>query len=144
MLFFDRLAHYDSAEQPFVLFLFRLTGTKRRYWPYRATTDDWPLTSGKSDIEAYADRGYGPDGRILPRSNPQALITDPHQAADQVISIVRDHCVPVAGRKTCPLEAQSVCFHADTPNADAFAHTIRTRLEEAGITIAPPPPSAEK
>ena len=37
--------------------------------------------------EAFADRGYRPDGSLVARGEPGDLITDPEQAAEQAMSI---------------------------------------------------------
>jgi UPF0271 protein len=75
--------------------------------------------------EAFADRGYGDDGRLLPRSTPGAVLTDPRAAADQAVRLA------TAGR------FGSLCVHGDTPGAPAIAAAVRSALAEAGVQVAP-------
>jgi UPF0271 protein len=55
--------------------------------------------------EAFADRRYEPDGTLRSRKFPDALITDPREAAAQALRLARE------GR------AQTICVHGDTPGA---------------------------
>jgi UPF0271 protein len=67
--------------------------------------------------EIFADRLYEPDGSLRPRRYPDALITDPMEAAEQVRR--------AAG-------ADTVCVHSDTPNAVAIAAAVRRILGREG------------
>jgi 5-oxoprolinase (ATP-hydrolysing) subunit A len=73
--------------------------------------------------EAFADRGYGDDGRLLPRSAPGALLTDPAEAAEQAVGLA------ATGR------FGSLCVHGDTPGAPAIAAAVRSALVDAGIDV---------
>src|SRR3954470_2047444 len=74
--------------------------------------------------EAFADRGYGDDGRLLPRSTPGALLTDPADAAAQAVRLA------ASGR------FGSRCVHGDPPGAPAIAAAVRSALADAGIDVA--------
>jgi len=74
--------------------------------------------------EGFADRAYAPDGTLMPRTQPGALITDPRQAADHALRLVE------AG-------AHSICVHSDTPGAVAILHAVRDALLAAGVDPAP-------
>jgi len=87
--------------------------------------------------EIFADRGYLPNGRLVPRGQPGAMITDPAQAADRLVGFLRSGLMPVAGGGDVALAAHSICVHGDSPHAVAMARHIRARLTDAGITIAP-------
>lgn len=69
-------------------------------------------------VEGFADRGVGADGRLLPRSAPGALLTDPAEAAARVPALLD------AGVGT-------VCVHGDTPGAVSIAAAVRAALDEA-------------
>lgn len=73
--------------------------------------------------EAFADRAYRPDGTLVPRSEPGALVTDPAQAARQALRLA-------AG-------ADSLCVHGDTPGAVGILRAVRAALEGAGYVIQP-------
>lgn len=87
--------------------------------------------------EVFADRAYLPDGRLVPRTQPGAVLHDPEAAAARLVACLRDGRMPVQGGGQIALAAQSVCVHGDTPGAVAMARLIRARLEGAGITVAP-------
>jgi 5-oxoprolinase (ATP-hydrolysing) subunit A len=66
--------------------------------------------------EAFADRRYEPDGRLRSRKFPDALITDPKEAAAQALRLAREG------------KAQTVCVHGDTPGAVAILAACREAL----------------
>lgn len=84
--------------------------------------------------EGFADRGILPDGRLIPRSQPGALIADPALAAAQAVHLA------LHGHAGQPV--RTICVHGDTPGAPAIARAVRAALEQAGfILTAPPPPT---
>lgn len=86
-------------------------------------------------VEAFADRGYRPDGSLVPRSEPGAIIKD--GVADRMVRLARDGVVEAADGSTIELRADSICTHGDTPGAVALAREVREALVAAGIEIAP-------
>jgi UPF0271 protein len=87
--------------------------------------------------EIYADRGYLPDGRLVPRNRPGALLHDPAAAADRLLSFLETGHMPVVDGDPIPLAAHSVCLHGDTAGAVAMARELRRRLTVAGIALQP-------
>jgi UPF0271 protein len=87
--------------------------------------------------EVFADRGYMPDGSLVPRSQPGALIEDEEASLAQTLSLVRDHQVTAIDGSTVAVNAQSVCLHGDGAHALAFGRRIRERLTAEGIAITP-------
>jgi 5-oxoprolinase (ATP-hydrolysing) subunit A len=87
--------------------------------------------------EAFADRGYSADGRLVPRSHPGAVLTDPGEVAERVLRIVTEGTVLAVDGSLVAVPARSVCTHGDTPGAVGLARAVRTRLEAAGVTLAP-------
>lgn len=85
--------------------------------------------------EVFADRGYMPDGSLVPRSQPGALIVDEEQSLAQTLSLVRDHRVTAIDGSTVSVNAQTVCLHGDGAHALAFARRIRATLEREGIAV---------
>lgn len=74
--------------------------------------------------EGFADRAYEPDGSLVARSQPGALITDPAAAADGALALAR------GGR------VRTICIHSDTPGAVAIGAAVRRALDAAGARIA--------
>ncbi|MDZ7908902.1 MAG: 5-oxoprolinase subunit PxpA [Gemmobacter sp.] len=87
--------------------------------------------------EIFADRAYLPNGRLMPRSQPGAVLHDPQAAADRLLRFLETGRMPVAGGDTIALAADSVCVHGDNPAAVAMARLIRDRLAAAGVALSP-------
>jgi UPF0271 protein len=85
--------------------------------------------------EVFADRGYMPDGSLVPRSQPGALIQDEAQSLAQTLSLVRDHRVTAIDGSVVAVNAQTVCLHGDGAHALAFARRIREALEREGVAV---------
>jgi UPF0271 protein len=85
--------------------------------------------------EAFADRAYDAEGRLVPRSRPGALITDPASAAAKALRIVRDHVVTSIDGAEVPMQADTLCLHGDNPHALAIARAVREALEGAGVGV---------
>ncbi len=68
-------------------------------------------------VERFADRGVRPDGSLVPRGEPGALVTDPTVAA------VRAADVATAS------DARTLCVHGDTPGATVLARAVRRVLD---------------
>lgn len=87
--------------------------------------------------EAFADRAYERDGSLRARSERHALITDPASAAAQAVSIATARTVRCADGSSIPLAADTLCIHADTPNAALIAARVAEALRAAGVTLTP-------
>ena len=83
--------------------------------------------------EAFADRRYEPDGTLVSRSKENAVISDPDQAADQVISIIKNNSIECLDGTSIPVKAGSICIHGDNPAAVEILATITKKLEENNI-----------
>ncbi len=78
--------------------------------------------------EGFPDRGYtdgGFGGRLLPRDQAGALVTDPDEVAHRAVLMARSG------------EFDSVCVHGDSPGAVATARAVRAALEADGIDVRP-------
>lgn len=87
--------------------------------------------------EVFADRAYLPDGRLVPRDRPGAVIHDAGAAADRLLAFLKTGQMPVQGGGSLPLQAASVCIHGDNPAVVAMAGQIRARLLAGGVTLTP-------
>jgi UPF0271 protein len=73
--------------------------------------------------EVFADRRYTPQGYLVPRTEPQALIDGVKEAVAQAQRFVEDGI------------GETICLHGDGPHALAFARAIRIALENAGVRV---------
>ena len=87
--------------------------------------------------EAFADRGYRPDGTLIPRGRPGAVLQDPDIVAARVVGLVTSGGVRAEDGTWVPVQAESVCLHGDSPGAGTMAAAVRGALESAGITPEP-------
>ncbi|NNF65369.1 MAG: 5-oxoprolinase subunit PxpA [Acidimicrobiia bacterium] len=87
--------------------------------------------------EVFADRGYQPNGQLVPRDQPGAMIHDAARAVDRLLGFLETGLMPVVGAEPIPLQADSICVHGDGYGAVAMAKLIRAELIAAGNTPAP-------
>lgn len=87
--------------------------------------------------EAFVDRAYQPDGNLLPRTEPGALLHDPAQVAERALRMVQDHHVVAVDGTRRLLRPRSLCTHGDGPAAVELLAAVRAALDSAGWRIAP-------
>ena len=87
--------------------------------------------------EAFADRGYGPDGRLVSRDAPGALLVDEAEVRARLHRLVRDGEIVAVDGSIHAARVDSVCVHSDTPGAVALARSAREALESLGVRVAP-------
>ncbi|MDQ2722138.1 MAG: LamB/YcsF family protein [Actinomycetota bacterium] len=85
--------------------------------------------------EFFADRGYLPDGRLVPRAEPGAVLHDPGEVAARVVRMVTEGVVAAVDGSDVAVGAESVCVHGDSPGAVAMAKAVRHALLDAGIAV---------
>ena len=85
--------------------------------------------------EAFADRAYQPDGSLVPRSRPGAVIEHAAAVAAQARMIATEHRVIAVDGSVIPVAADTICLHGDTPGAATLARHVRSVLESAGVVI---------
>jgi UPF0271 protein len=87
--------------------------------------------------EGFADRAYTPEGWLLPRSTPGAVITDLADVAERGVRLATGK--PISAHDGTPLvvNADSICVHSDTQGAVALATALRGALDDAGIDCRP-------
>jgi UPF0271 protein len=87
--------------------------------------------------EAFADRALMPDGTLVPRSKPGAVIHDERQVIERSVRLVTEKTVVAISGEVVHVEADTLCLHGDTPGAVALASALRSALEAAGVVLAP-------
>lgn len=73
--------------------------------------------------EGFADRRYRDDGSLVPRSEPNAFVTDPDEALQQVERLITLQRI------------RTICVHGDNPRAIDFVRLLREALTRAGYPI---------
>jgi 5-oxoprolinase (ATP-hydrolysing) subunit A len=87
--------------------------------------------------EAFADRGYTPEGTLVPRSVPGALLHDPREVAERMVRMATTGLVEAQDGTDITIVADSVCVHGDSPGAVVMAVAVRQALATAGVDIRP-------
>ncbi|WP_301146763.1 LamB/YcsF family protein [Mycobacterium simiae] len=85
--------------------------------------------------EAFADRAYRPDGQLVSRREPGAVLHDPVAIAQRVLDMVSDGRVTAIDGSPVDVRVESVCVHGDSPGAVQIATAVRDRLRAADIDI---------
>ena len=86
--------------------------------------------------EAFADRAYRPDGRLVSRREAGAVLHEPELIAERVVTMVDTGRVTAADGSVVDIEVESICVHGDSPGAVAIATAVRGSLLAAGIELA--------
>jgi UPF0271 protein len=86
--------------------------------------------------EAYADRAYTKEGRLVPRREPGAVLHDPSLIAERMARLALHGTIEANDGSVIHVEAQSFCVHGDSPDAVAIAREVRRRLEAEGVGIS--------
>ncbi|WP_139146517.1 5-oxoprolinase subunit PxpA [Arthrobacter sp. SW1] len=86
--------------------------------------------------EAFADRAYNPDGTLVSRRQPGAVLHDPAEVAEHVLRMATEQKVKAIDGSILGVRAESICVHGDSPGAVAMAAAVKAALGDAGVTIA--------
>ena len=100
-----------------------------------ALRDDVPAIE-----EGFCDRAYLPDGGLVDRSIPGAVLADPAEAAGQALSLARG-AICTSDGTLLTLWVDTLCIHGDSPGAVAIAVAVRRELEQSGIEVLAPAPA---
>jgi 5-oxoprolinase (ATP-hydrolysing) subunit A len=94
--------------------------------------------AGLSTVEeAFADRAYTPDGRLVPRGTPGAVLHDMEFVCERTVAIARAEPIAAIDGSAVRVSARSVCVHGDTPGAVELAARVRDALRRAEIAVEP-------
>jgi len=88
-------------------------------------------------FEFFGDRAYNPDGSLVSRKAPGAVIHDHEMVAEKVLKMVKDGKVVCIDGSEIDMAADTICVHGDNPSALALVKNIRETLMASGVEIAP-------
>jgi UPF0271 protein len=115
------------------LILFVLAGSNRK--------DLEAIAAGhgiRMAFEFFGDRAYNPDGSLVSRKEPGAVIHDQQAVAAKVLKMVKEGRVVCRDGSEIDMAADTICVHGDNPAALALVKNIRESLQSAGVEIAAP------
>lgn len=87
--------------------------------------------------ECFADRAYTPEGTLVSRREPGAVIHDTSAVAARALRMAVEGTVEATDGSQVRVDARSICVHGDTPGAVELARTVRTTLEKADVLLEP-------
>jgi len=85
--------------------------------------------------EAFGDRGYTPEGTLVPRSRPDAMLTRTADVVDRAARLASAGEIVAVDGTVLRVDARSLCLHGDTPGAVDMARRVRAGLESAGVRV---------
>lgn len=85
--------------------------------------------------EAFADRGYEPDGTLVSRSKPGAVLTDAGVIVARAVRMIAHGVVRTSDGSERPIVADTLCIHGDTPDAGKLGQALRAGLAAAGVSV---------
>lgn len=85
--------------------------------------------------EAFADRAYSADGKLVSRDKPGAVITDEKAVAKRAVEIARARRTQSIDGQVVHINARSLCVHGDTPGAVELARAVRAALQQASVEL---------
>lgn len=87
--------------------------------------------------EAFADRAYTPQGTLVSRNEPGAVLHDPKVVAQRMLRLVEDGTLEAIDGSRTRIDADSICVHGDSPAAVEMAQELRRVLEHADFSLLP-------
>ncbi len=106
----------------------------------QAGTEVWRLAEEagvRLVSEAFVDRAYTAEGLLQPRTEPDALLTDPDEAAARAVRMVTEERVLAVDGSEVEVRAEVLTVHSDTAGAVEIARRTRAALETAGVELVP-------
>ncbi|TLF44703.1 5-oxoprolinase subunit PxpA [Maribacter aurantiacus] len=121
-IFLDAIQEYKSELVVFV--------------PFDSVLEKLALKEGfQIKVEAFADRNYTEELTLVPRTHPNALITEPLEVLNHVVRMVKERQVRTIANTFEPMLAQTYCVHGDTPEALQILTYITKELPKYQIAL---------
>jgi UPF0271 protein len=89
--------------------------------------------------EVFADRTYTDEGKLTPRTSPNAMIVSAEVSLQQVMQMIQQGEVTSTNGKKISIQADTICIHGDGTHAVEFAKQINKLILESNIRISPNP-----
>jgi len=83
-------------------------------------------------VEVFADRAYLPDGQLVPRSRPDAMMHGKDACLAHVRAMLKASALIAVDGSHIPTPIHSICVHGDEPDAVAVAQHLKLALQDDG------------
>ena len=87
--------------------------------------------------EAFPDRAYTPEGNLVSRNQPGAVIKDPEVVSQRAFKMANEGKVTAVDGTSISLEVRTLCVHGDTPTAVDLVKSIRAVLKDNSVEVKP-------
>ena len=87
--------------------------------------------------EGYADRAYQPDGTLVPRRQPAAVISTVDSVVARAVRMATTGEIVAIDDSLVERPVESICVHGDTPGAVELARRVREALDASGVSLKP-------
>ena len=88
--------------------------------------------------EAFIDRRYNESGELVSRTQDNAIVENPNEAATQAYEIVQRNVITTPSGKQIPISAETLCVHGDGPIPFEIIQAIHSLFAREGIRISRP------
>lgn len=78
--------------------------------------------------EAFADRAYRKDHRLVPRSEPGAIMDDPSTITDRLRKLIESGTLSAQCGTVLKIRCDTICVHSDSPNAIEIVRALGVML----------------
>jgi len=85
--------------------------------------------------EIFADRAYLPDGQLVPRARPDAMIHGAAASLAHVLAMLEAGALIAVDGTRIATSIGSICVHGDNPDAVSVARHLREQLGARGYRI---------
>lgn len=85
--------------------------------------------------EAFADRAYTSEGRLVPRGTPGAVIHQSEVVAARCLRMAKEGVVESIDGSLVRLQADTICVHGDTPTAVDLVKEVGRILGQGGVEL---------
>jgi 5-oxoprolinase (ATP-hydrolysing) subunit A len=85
--------------------------------------------------EIFADRNYEDNGNLVSRKLPHALITNPEEALNNTLNMLREKSIISYSGKKIPCNIDTVCLHGDGKTAVVLAKKLKEGLIKEKIEL---------
>ena len=85
--------------------------------------------------EIFADRAYLPDGQLVPRARPDAMIHGAAASLTHVLAMLEAGALIAVDGTRIATSIGSICVHGDNPDAVSVARHLREQLGARGYRI---------
>jgi UPF0271 protein len=88
-------------------------------------------------LEAFADRQYRSDGKLVNRSAEDSVIRNAGVCASRAVEMVTEKRIIASDGKYLSINPDSICVHGDTAGAVEILIAVRSALQCKGVLIGP-------